>query len=90
MKIFLTILVRNPKKSEFSRKGKTVISVKIRDFSRYRMKKWTSSLESSREICLQCRIPRQSEFHVFRGTESCAGHLAHCEWIKRCHVSCAE
>ena len=29
-------------------------------------------------------------FHVFRGNEDSAGHLAHFEWIKRCHVSCAE
>ena len=36
------------------------------------------------------RIPGQSEFNVFQGTESGAGHLAHCDWLKRCHVSCAE
>ena len=34
----------------FLKKGKTVISVKIQNFSRSRMTKWTSLLESSREI----------------------------------------
>ena len=36
------------------------------------------------------RILRQSEFHVFRGTESVAGHLAHFEWLKMRHVSSGE
>ena len=36
--------------SNFLKKGKTVISVKIRNFSRFRMMKRTSQLESSREI----------------------------------------
>ena len=39
-----------PRKSNFLKKGKMVISVKIRNFSRPRMTKWTSPLESSREI----------------------------------------
>ena len=34
----------------FQKKGKTVISVKIRNFSRSRMTKQTSPLESSRKI----------------------------------------
>ena len=38
------------RKSNFLRKGKRVISIKIRNFSRYRMTKWTSPLESSCEI----------------------------------------
>ena len=36
--------------SNFLKNGKMVISVKIRNFSRSRMTKWTSPLESSREI----------------------------------------
>ena len=36
------------------------------------------------------QIPKKSEFHVFRGTERGVGHLAHIEWLKRCHMSCAE
>ena len=36
--------------SNFMKKGKTVISVKIRNFARSRMTKRTSSLESFREI----------------------------------------
>ena len=36
--------------SNFRKKGKMVISVKIRNFSRSRMKKRISPLESSREI----------------------------------------
>ena len=40
-----------PKKNpDFLRKDKMVISVNIRDFSRSRMMKRTSPLESSREI----------------------------------------
>ena len=38
------------KNSNFLKKGKTVIFVKIQKFSRYRMTKRTSPLESSREI----------------------------------------
>ena len=34
----------------FLRKDKMVISIKIRNFSRSRMMKWTSLLESCREI----------------------------------------
>ena len=36
--------------SNFLKKGKIVISVKIQNFYRSRMKKWTSPLKSSREI----------------------------------------
>ena len=36
------------------------------------------------------RIPKQSKFHVFLGTESGAGHLAHFEWFKMRHVSSGE
>ena len=39
-----------PENPDFQRKGKMVISVKNRNFSRSRMKKRTSPLESSREI----------------------------------------
>ena len=42
--------VRPRKNSDFLRKDKIVISVKIRNFSRSRMTKRTSPLESSREI----------------------------------------
>ena len=40
----------NSENSNFLKKGKTVISVKIRNFSRSRMKKWISPLQSSHEI----------------------------------------
>ena len=36
--------------SNFLKKGKMVISLKIQNFSRSRMTKWTSPLELSREI----------------------------------------
>ena len=39
-----------PKNPDFLRNDKMVISVKIRNFSRSRMTKQTSPLESSREI----------------------------------------
>ena len=39
-----------PRKSNFLKNGKMVILVKIRNFSRSRMKKRISSLESSPEI----------------------------------------
>ena len=39
-----------PRKSNFLKKDKTVISVKIWNFSRSRMAKQTSPLESSHEI----------------------------------------
>ena len=39
-----------PRKSNFLKKGKIVISVKIQNFSRSRMMKQTSPFESSREI----------------------------------------
>ena len=40
----------SPGKFEFLRKGKMVILVKIRNFFRSRMMKWTLPLESFREI----------------------------------------
>ena len=43
-------LCKTRKNSNFLKNGKMVISVKIRNFSRSRMMKRTSSLESSREI----------------------------------------
>ena len=39
-----------PENPDFLRNDKMVISVKIRNFSRSRMTKWTSPLESSRKI----------------------------------------
>ena len=45
----------------FSKMGKSVISVKIRNFSRSRMTKRTFSLKSSREIELPHRISLDSE-----------------------------
>ena len=39
-----------PRKSNFLKKGKIVNSIKIRNFSRSRIMKRTSPLESSREI----------------------------------------
>ena len=45
----------------FSKKGKIVILVKIRNFSRSRMMKRTSPLESSREIWQTRRISSNSE-----------------------------
>ena len=39
-----------PENPDFLRKGKMVISVKIQNFSKSRMTKRTSPLESSREI----------------------------------------
>ena len=54
-----------PRKSNFLKNGKMVISVKIQNFSRSWMTKRTSTLESSREISLPRRILRQSEFSHF-------------------------
>ena len=78
------------KNSNFLKNGKMVILVKIRNFSISWMMKRSSPLESSREILLPRRILRQPEFHVYRGNRGSVGHLTHFEWIKRCHVSCAE
>ena len=39
-----------PRKSNSLKNDKMVISIKIQNFSRSRMTKWTSPLESSREI----------------------------------------
>ena len=50
-----------PYKIQFSKKGKIVISVKIRNYSRSRMTKWTLLLESSREILLTRQISSNSE-----------------------------
>ena len=56
-----------PRKSNFLKKGQMVISVKIKKFSRSRMTKRTRLAKSSYHVEFR-RIPRQSEFHVFRGT----------------------
>ena len=50
-----------PENPDFLRKDKMVISVKIRNFSRSRMTKRTSPLESSRKIWLPRRISLNSE-----------------------------
>ena len=47
--------------SNFLKKGKMVISIKIRNFSRSRMTKRTSPLESFHEIKLPRRILSNSE-----------------------------
>ena len=44
------VLCETPRKSTFSKNGKIIILVKIQNFSRSRMTKRTSPLESSREI----------------------------------------
>ena len=48
--IIETQIVQDPRKFQFSEKGKMVISVKIQIFSRSRMTKWISPLELSSEI----------------------------------------
>ena len=82
-----------PENPRFLRKDKMVISVKIWNFSRSRMTKRTSPLDrlakSSYHVKFR-RIPRQSKFHVFRGTWRSVGHLALYEWLKKCHVSWIE
>ena len=45
-----TPVVKSRKNSIFLKNGKTVISIGNRKFSRSRMTKWTSPLNSSREI----------------------------------------
>ena len=45
----------------FLKNSKMIISVKIQNFSRYRMTKRTSPLESSPEIKLPCQISSNSE-----------------------------
>ena len=50
-----------PRKSNFLKKGKIVISVKIQKFSKSRMTKRTSPLKSSHEIELLRRISLDSE-----------------------------
>ena len=47
---FITRFCKTRENSNFLKNGKMVISVKIRNFSRSRMMKRTSPLESSREI----------------------------------------
>ena len=47
---FKDIRCETPRKTNFLKKGKIVISVKIQNFSRSRMMKRTSPLESSRKI----------------------------------------
>ena len=55
------VTCETPKKSNFLKNGKMVISVKIRNFFRSRMTKRTSPLESSREIQIPHRISSNSE-----------------------------
>ena len=50
MKFLLRGECKTRENSNFRKKSKTVISVKIKKISRSRMMKWTSSLESSHEI----------------------------------------
>ena len=52
---------------EFVSYDKTDFTVENRKISRSRMTKRTLPLNWSRQIWLPCRIPRQSEFHVFQG-----------------------
>ena len=54
-------ICETPENSNFLKNGKIVISVKIRNFSRSRMTKQTSPLESSHEIYLTRRILLNSE-----------------------------
>ena len=68
-----------PENPNFLRKDKMVILVKIRNFSRSRMTKRTSPLESSPEIMLPRRILSNSERDV--------GHLTRFGWPKRRHMS---
>ena len=53
-----------PRKSNFRKKGKTIISVKIRNFSRSQMTKRTSHLESTSKIWIPHRI--SSNFEVVK------------------------
>ena len=48
--VYTASMCETPENPDFLRKDKMVISVKIRNFSRSRMTKWTLRLESSREI----------------------------------------
>ena len=48
--LILRLSCKTQENSTFLKNGKTVILVIIRNFSRSRMAKWTSPLESSREI----------------------------------------
>ena len=86
-------LCKTRENSNFMKKDKMVISVKIRNFSRFWMAKWTSLLKSSPKIYLPRRILSNSEtvrISYFSRQRGSAGHLAQFEWFKRCHVSCAE
>ena len=49
-KIHIQQICKTRENSNFLKKGKIVISVKIRNFSRFQMTKRTSPLKSSREI----------------------------------------
>ena len=64
-----SLLCKTRENSNFLKKGKMVISVKIRNFSRFQMTKWTSPLELSRAKSSYhvefYRIPRQSEISRF-------------------------
>ena len=77
----------------FLKNGKMVISIKIRNFSRFRMMKGTSPLEISREIYLPRRISSNSEtikISRFLRQRGYCGTLAHFEWLTVCHVSGAD
>ena len=54
-------LCKTRENSTFLKNGKILISIKIRNFSRFRMTKRTSPLGSSREIYLPRRILLNSE-----------------------------
>ena len=59
--ILYMLYCKTRENSNFLKKGKIVISVKIRNYSRSRMMKWTSPLESSHEIYLPRRISSNFE-----------------------------
>ena len=75
-----------PRKSNFLKKGKIVISVKIRNFSRSRMTKRTFPLKSSHEIkqprriSLDFEVVRISRFSR-RGVSETHGK------VRRCHMA---
>ena len=58
---FLDLGYETPKNSNFLKKGKIVISVKIQNFCKSRMTKRTSPLESSHKIYLTRRISSNYE-----------------------------
>ena len=80
-----------PRKFNFLKNGKIVISVKIQNFSRSRMTKRTSSLELSREIWLPLQISSNSETvgicTFFEETSVGRDTWRIFEWHTGCHVS---